>query len=191
MRNKRVFLGIAGAAAFILLLTGLAYYALRISIAQSFSSPTLLVVQSPSLPENAFWLVTDGFQDRGITLYLESASENGASPVRIVDLDWDSLYHFSMFHWTRDGEVGVFTVRLSDGSEVRAFAHDFSRELSVLPPWMGVSSMSASTIEEWREHEVQILDLVEAHGGLDPDPIDLEHVRAHSQGIWIWQVPGR
>ena len=189
MTNKtkiilRVILGVLGVIA-------IGYAALSLFAMQSFSSPYLSVVTSPESPSNEVWLLTEGFVDRGVSLFVKSPSINGGKPKRITALDWDGLYSFKNLRWSGDGRLAILSVRLAgdDWPEVAAFGFDFSTGTAIVPTWQGRYTTSPKSLNEWRRHEESLMDVVQNHGGIAKSGIDRETLKSKSRKIWVWQIP--
>ncbi len=168
------------------------FVALKISLTQGLSSPRLTVAASPAATDAEIWLIEEGFQDRGFTAYAKSPNINGGKPERITTLDWDSLdyqYYFRKMHWSKDGQVAVFTIEPNQSGAVQAFAYDFSTGQAVLPDWQRSYSASHKTPEEWQEWEQTIINLVESHGGIGSEGPTANDIRDRSREIWYWEIP--
>lgn len=183
-RKTKVLISILVGAA---LVPAVAYAVFILWFTQAFATPVLVELQSPSAADDELWLVEQGFQDRGITLYVKSAGGND-KPEPVTDLDWPGLYQFVRLQWSQDGRF-VAVVLGIDEDEVYGFAYDFSTQKAILPPWQDRNSSSEKPLADWKQHEAAILKSAQEHGGLTGATFESGEFGEKARPIWFWQVP--
>ena len=84
-------------------------------------------------PRAEFWLVEEGFMDRGLSLHSRDPATRAVR--RVATLDWEGFLGFENARWTKDGKVAAFEVRPAGGGSptLLGFACDFEGGTFLLP----------------------------------------------------------
>jgi len=159
--------------------------------AYSLSDPLLADITSPIGSKNHILFLEEGFQDRGITIFVKTSKINRGKTKRVAVLDWDSLYFFKELRWSNDGQVAVFFIQLINEScpEIMGFSINFSTGKIITPPWQNKYATTKKTEAEWKKYETQIIEIVRQHGGLQKDALTQEDLNNLYQKISFWQIP--
>jgi hypothetical protein len=156
-------------------------------VLQGISSPCIAKFPSPSNPKDQAWLLEEGFQDRGISLYAKTAH---AKPVFVAQLDWAEGHKFSYLQWTKDGQMVVATVNPSDRG-LKVYAYDYSTRSILRPSWVSESSCEDRPQRDWISYQSNILKAVETHNGLDTSSIDRVSFQQKARSIPEFMRPRR
>jgi hypothetical protein len=173
------------------------------NLALSFSSPYLFIsVGATETYQSHF--VTEGFQDRGVSLFVASASSGHAGPILIENLDapW---CRFQTAVWSGDGSViacraDVITDEAIDSARkerkygdgylppsdctLYACAYDFRDAKAIV---MNRSSLGAKT--DWEAHSWKIEELLKLRGGPGKEVTQREIDEQNEKMDWAkWQV---
>ena len=179
---EKVFIIISIIIALILLLI------IGFILLQGLSSPALAKFSSPANPKLEVWLLEEGFQDRGLYLFVKSPEKE---PLFIGKLDWTGLHAFSYLQWSKDGQVIIATVQLPNGKQFISFAHDFSTRQTLSPPWESRVTSSERPDEDWINLQSNILNLITLHGGAAPDHIGYAQFQDKSRNIPEFMSPNQ
>lgn len=176
---------------------GLACYGVVRSLCEfelEFGSPYLFVSVCPETRHEAHFL-TEGFQERCVSLFVRPGDESSSEPMCVAELAW-SANRFDGAAWSGDGSVIACraNVEIRDNTtdernkiysgKFYSVAYDFRERKAIV--WNGPGEASRG---EWEAHSHTIDTLLKSRGGLG-EGVTSNEIRARNKKLdWgEWQV---